>query len=199
VIELAVEDIELIGSQLDLTDEPGTNAYCTFTAERLLHCFKETGFRLEVFDDLLSVLTVHEYGRVLFNLRQELFRAWKRKYPNDESKYETLLDTGDDEAVSKALPWLAPPNTDRPCAPRDYQFFLWSLEGMGPAKIRDRWDGMSDEERKRISPKCWNRIGEASKRQGAQTAKQGVKRAKADLGLEQCGVNELRRRLREPG
>jgi hypothetical protein len=72
----------------------------------------------------------------------------------------------------------------RPCHFRDRAWLEWHDDQNAethhsPAKIRDKWNRMSAEERKRISPKACNKIGE--KRTGLDVVKKAVQKARKDL------------------
>ncbi|NLS97962.1 MAG: hypothetical protein GXX96_37970 [Planctomycetaceae bacterium] len=49
-------------------------------------------------------------------------------------------------------------------------------ENLGPAKIRDRWNSLSDEDRKRLAPGCWQRIN--AKDAGRELVKKALSRWK---------------------
>lgn len=47
----------------------------------------------------------------------------------------------------------------RPAYTRDHQFLVWNEEGSKPANIRDKWNALSEAERKRICPTRWETVG----------------------------------------
>jgi len=55
---------------------------------------------------------------------------------------------------------LSGPGEDkRPAYERDHLWLKWNKEeGLTPARIRDRWNGMSDDERRAASPRKWSRV-----------------------------------------
>jgi hypothetical protein len=72
----------------------------------------------------------------------------------------------------------------RPAYYRDHLWLDWRLQGkMGPAAIRDRWDGMSDDERKAMCPRAWQSIGgddAKTKRSGRAVVVNGLKKARKE-------------------
>ncbi len=47
---------------------------------------------------------------------------------------------------------------EAPTASRNAKWKEWNREGLTPAKIRDKWNALTDEERKAISAKKWQKI-----------------------------------------
>ena len=72
----------------------------------------------------------------------------------------------------------------RPAYDRDHLWLDWRLQGkMAPAAIRDRWDGMSDDERKAMCPCAWQSIGgddAKTKRSGRAVVVNGLKKARKE-------------------
>lgn len=66
----------------------------------------------------------------------------------------------------------------RPAYGRDHLFLTWSAEGLTPAAIRDRWNALSDDERRRVCPAAWRRVrtGES----GRNVLKQAIWKAKKE-------------------
>jgi hypothetical protein len=79
---------------------------------------------------------------------------------------DNLFDPGDDK---------------RPAYERDHLWLGWNEEGMTPAAIRDRWNTMSDEERRAVSPRKWHRIESAGGLEGQRDLiEKALRKAKAD-------------------
>jgi hypothetical protein len=113
-----------------------------------------------------------EYNNLLTQLDQEYYRAcldWPR-WPDTEVASSELSGT------SKRSP------RERPAYHRDHLFLRWKLEEkMTPAPILDRWNSMSDEELRKVSPRCWHRIEGAGGRQGDLcVVKKALARAQKD-------------------
>jgi hypothetical protein len=72
----------------------------------------------------------------------------------------------------------------RPAYRRDQLWLNWYEEDhLGPAKIRDRWDAMSDHERIAACSTCCERVGgndDKSRRAGREVVKNGLKEARKD-------------------
>ena len=90
------------------------------------------------------------------SLLQELCRAADRRlmtgrsHPGDEVPLSPEEVKQFQEEVSRR----------RPAYARDHLWFNWHKQDeLGPAKIRDRWNGMSDEERRTACPRASWRIG----------------------------------------
>lgn len=68
----------------------------------------------------------------------------------------------------------------RPAYRRDHLWLKWNKSGerFGPAKIRDRWNEMTDAHRKAISPRLPNMVGRGPS--GAATVKEGLRKACAE-------------------
>ncbi|NQT14425.1 MAG: hypothetical protein HQ582_16840 [Planctomycetes bacterium] len=128
--------------------------------------------------------TSDEYFKALACMQQEFFRAWKLKYPGDDKAYQTVSESMSEE---KYRPWFAQISAglkERLAGPRDLLFLKWQTrEKMTDAKIRDRWDGMTDEERKARCPKWPQRVGDTGKKQGRENVKKAIRKAKKELGL----------------
>jgi hypothetical protein len=127
----------------------------------------------------------------------EFFKAWSRQYPpgvpapdetypnnvermatrNSMSSRAKLPAGGDPSNTGTGQPGDA--RRERPCYRRDQQFLAWRAEGIGIAEIRDKWNSLSDEERKTICPTAANRIGR--KDAGRETVKKGIEKARAGI------------------
>jgi hypothetical protein len=88
---------------------------------------------------------------MLMELDQEVCRAYdrrlvtKRSYPGDEKVRELSAEEND---IARHRVLL------RPAFHRDHLWLDWhEEEKCGPAKIRDRWDKLNDEERKGLCPR----------------------------------------------
>ena len=76
----------------------------------------------------------------------------------------------------------------RPADERDHFWLKWNdEEGLTPATILDRWNSMTDDERKAISPRKWQKIESDGGREGAR-----------DL-IEKALAQAKRERLAETG
>lgn len=73
----------------------------------------------------------------------------------------------------------------RPCAARDHLWLSWQKQDqLTPAKIRDRWNLLSESEREHIVPYCFKKL---ARNTGCDTVKKGLRQAKgedATLGEE---------------
>lgn len=77
---------------------------------------------------------------------------------------------------------LPPDDTPRlrPAYRRDHVWLRWNEnEGLGPAGIRDRWNGLDVAVRKTISKDCFNTLG-TDKNAGSNRVKQALVRARRD-------------------
>ena len=71
-------------------------------------------------------------------------------------------------------------NQKRPAYIRDHTWLSWSLkDGSTPAKIRDRWNQLSDTERQKICPTAYYKIGKGNS--GREVVKKALERAKTEL------------------
>ena len=120
--------------------------------------------------------------RFLMRLQQEVFRVWKRFYPEDG--YPTADDEKLRPLVSVMFGYPAT-SGNRAAYARDHLWLKWKLrEGLTPAKIRNRWNRMNDSERRRICPLWHERIGgtdSEGKKAGIEVVKTGLKKAKREL------------------
>lgn len=66
----------------------------------------------------------------------------------------------------------------RPAYGRDHRFLAWESEGYGPAAIRDKWNALSQADRKRICPSHWEEIGGGDA--GREVVKSGLKKAREE-------------------
>jgi hypothetical protein len=70
----------------------------------------------------------------------------------------------------------------RPCYGRDHEFLRWQKdEKLTPAKIRDRWDSLSEAERKKICPTNYEPIGKPLKKAGRAVVVTALKKAASEL------------------
>lgn len=118
-------------------------------------------------------------------LLNDAYRASESDYTFSEGVLErwsaAILDA---KAYVSAFgpPLPAPPaRTAASCRPaygRDHLFLTWSAEGLTPAAIRDRWNALSDDERRRVCPAAWRRVrtGES----GRNVLKQAIRKAKKE-------------------
>ena len=117
-------------------------------------------------------------GRLVPRLEQELFRAWKEYY-SDGSSHETLMTVAKQERET-VLGALAG-DDKRPSFDRDHFWRRWAIEeGYTPAKIRDRWNAMTDEERKTICATAWQKVGTRGKDRGREVVKKALQRAEKE-------------------
>jgi hypothetical protein len=66
---------------------------------------------------------------------------------------------------------------------RDHLFLKWNEEDkLSPAPIRNKWNALSDTERKRICPLCWEPVGDGE--DGREVVKQGIRKAKKERKLK---------------
>ena len=70
----------------------------------------------------------------------------------------------------------------RPADRRDHLFLKWRDEGLTPADIRDRWNDMSQDERREIAPQ--NSRPLAAKEQGRQVVRAALRRASSERSGE---------------
>ena len=68
-------------------------------------------------------------------------------------------------------------NKLRPAYPRNHLWLKWYEEGLGIAKIRDRWNNMTERERKEIAPEKHQRI--AAGKGGRDVVYQGINLARS--------------------
>lgn len=91
---------------------------------------------------------------------------------------ETLLLDIPEALVSAAI---ADAKSPRRALIRDHLFLKWNDEGETPAKIRDKWNGLPEAERRHICPSCWKTIeGKA----GREVVKQSLLKAKKERKTE---------------
>jgi hypothetical protein len=168
-----------------ILDNLGEEIDVPFTAEELVPSIVE-----EVKDGpetLDTGVEEKDIAPLLARLQQEFFREWKRKYPNDSVKYKTWA-----EWSGKSEP-PPPPETclgrsNRPAYARDHLWLSWkSKEGMTPATIRDRWNAMTDEERRAICPRKWQRLESAG---GSEGDRDLIEKALAGAEAEQQATGE---------
>jgi hypothetical protein len=118
---------------------------------------------------------------------QELCRAsdrrciTKRSRPGDEISVSLSSIRAQELAASHAKAEKL-----RPAYERDHCWLDWhEQDHLGPAPIRDRWDQMTDEERKAICPRSYEKVGgrdAESQNAGRETVKKGLKKAKKERG-----------------
>jgi len=68
----------------------------------------------------------------------------------------------------------------RPAYGRDHLFLEWSEQGLKPAAIRDRWNALSDDERKALCPARWAQIGDEGLEAGRDAVKKALRAAIRD-------------------
>lgn len=79
----------------------------------------------------------------------------------------------------------------RPAYERDHLWLDWNInEGLKPAPIRDRWDGMSDESRKAACRQAWEKIGDGGKEAGRDVVKKALKKAEEERKDEASARND---------
>lgn len=135
------------------------------TAKEIAQFVSSPGFSLALIDHWLGRVSTTEVSdeeihRLEAPARQEFFRAWQRFYPLG-SKYKTLADAVEDQQ-RRVVDVLFEPHRRgrRPAYARDHRWLSWhEQEKLGPAKIRDKWDGLPDEERRAICPTAWEKVG----------------------------------------
>jgi hypothetical protein len=104
-----------------------------------------------------------DIGRRLRLLTRELRRAHKRR---SILKVRFACD-------------LRHKRKDRPTYLRDHAWLNWAnAEKLGPASIRDRWNGLPQEERERICPSAPGPIGKGEA--GRDVVKKGLANAKSE-------------------
>ena len=62
------------------------------------------------------------------------------------------------------------------CYDRDQQFLRWKREGLGEAAIRDRWNELSEINRKEISSDCYKRLSDGDKKKGRAVVVEALKK-----------------------
>lgn len=112
-------------------------------------------------------------------LKREAILAWKRKYPERDAEFETLSsdELARAEEEQKNLRENRP-RRFRPTEARNALWAEWKAKGkLTDAKIRDKWNAMSDEERIAKCPSGSNRLpsGDA----GAKQVKEAIRSYKA--------------------
>lgn len=114
--------------------------------------------------------------RLVVQLQQELFRAWKRKYPDDGSTYETWRD---DSGLFKTFDTLRERRRRRPAYKRDHLWLKWQQEdGLTPAGIRDMWNAMTDDQRRAVCAGAWQRVESTGGKEGERDIiKKGIQQA----------------------
>lgn len=138
-------------------------------------------------DEALSVtrsFNFEDYGdfyrEMQIRLIQEVSRAYDRRllsgrsHPEDEIPLEPLLEHN----FVTQIDYIGP---KRPAYHRDHTWLSWYLKDrLTPAKIRDRWNSLSDDERISICYTASNKIG--SSEDGRDVVKKAIDRARKELG-----------------
>ena len=76
-------------------------------------------------------------------------------------------------------------NKKRPAYERDHLWLKWNEdESLTPAKIRDRWDDMTDEDRKATCPGACDRVSDGSKKAGREVVVKGIKKARGEKAIQ---------------
>jgi len=117
-------------------------------------------------------------SRFLAGIKAELARAADRRLITNRS-YPT------DELPAPVPDIPFPPDDGRrPAYGRDHKWLEWvKTAGLTPAKIRDRWDELPEEERQQICPNACHQIGGASSQEkisGREIVKTAIKKAKKE-------------------
>jgi len=95
------------------------------------------------------------------------------------------LDDGAPPIPGNLRKWIKdlPPDDKpglRPAHRREQVWLTWhTSEGLGPAAIRDRWNGLDVAVRKTIAPRCFGTFG-SDKKAGLNRVKQALVRARRD-------------------
>jgi hypothetical protein len=101
--------------------------------------------------------------------------------PVDEEA-ELLSNVNEEPAESKT----AGQSDDRPAYKRDHTWLDWNKQDkQGPAKIRDRWNVLSEVERKNICPTTFGKVGGSTsdgKKAGREVVKAALKKAEKERG-----------------
>lgn len=71
---------------------------------------------------------------------------------------EKEFQTAKESSQKYRSPILQTNENRRACAGRDELFQKWYDEGMGQAKIRDRWNAMTEDARKKIAPRAFQQV-----------------------------------------
>ena len=79
----------------------------------------------------------------------------------------------------------------RPAHERDHLWLRWREEdGLTPAKIRDRWDSMTDEDREAVCPDACERVGDASMKAGREVVVKGLKKARGEKADQEAAAGQ---------
>lgn len=153
---------ELLSDIAKMSDKEKTRE---LTAREITRLVSSRDFSFALMDHWFArlsqpALSPDEIYRLEAPARQEFFRAWQRFFPAG-SKYKTLADVADEQRRWIANVFFGPHSRGRrPAYKRDHQWLDWhEQDKLGPAKIRDRWDGLSDKERLDICPTACERVG----------------------------------------
>ncbi len=141
---------------------------------------------LERCRDRALVLLPKDVNLLYTHLVQEFCRAISHRRVTGYSERGDDVDLTEAE-ISKGQSSLNTSNEMydklRPAYMRDHLWRDWKMDDdLGPAAIRDRWDSMSDDDRKACCPKCWEKIGEGSKDAGRDVVKKALKKAEQERG-----------------
>jgi hypothetical protein len=123
---------------------------------------------------------VEECQHFAARLLQELCRAAERRLVTKFSLPEDQVPVSSDVDAFDAL--ADNDRFQRPAHKRDHLFRTWKADGLGPARIVDRWNGMTDSERRSVCPRKWQRIESAGGREGARDlVEKALKKAEEEL------------------
>lgn len=122
---------------------------------------------------------------------------WLRSGPPDQN-----TSTNQEQAVvtipaelRNSIDQLPPDEGLRPAGRRERLWLTWNTaEGLGPAAIRDRWNGLAAEVRKAISPRCYGTFG-SGKQAGSNRVKQALIRARKDVTTKPSRKPKTTRRI----
>jgi len=187
-IELAQGYVERVLEELGIDQDPefdDSDAWEWFRTsfDESMVCAYVTGIDFDTLREIdFPTFEWRETDRLSTAIRQELFRAWKTFYTS--GSYLTLRDASETKrnAIIQAV---KRPKKPRPALGRDTLWLKWKTEErLTPAKIRDRWDRMSDEQRKRACPTCWKRVGESDPNLGREVVKMALRKTEAELQLK---------------
>jgi hypothetical protein len=179
------EFLKVILDRLELhTTPPPTGERATrlcgwFSTEAVIRAYEALGAEMEQALEGIPRLDLDGLADIRIRAQQELFRAWKRRFPEVDATYETFdadpNTVSEHEARSRELGQ----GGKRTAYQRDHLWLTWSEEeGFTPAKIRDRWNGMTKKEREEASPRLPGKIGGGEP--GRDVVKKALKRAQGE-------------------
>jgi len=142
----------------------------------LLDSIKTPGRGPEI-AEIAKTLNIDE--RVLYTF--PAFRAAYRSIASAPADGEDRQAKKADKADTKPAAGNASANgrPRRRCYERDHEWLrCHKQERMGMAAIRDRWNAMTDEARRKVAPLAWEKIGNG--RSGRDTVKSALKVAEGE-------------------